>query len=214
MSLNLATLLRESAKKHPAKPAIHINDVTLPYGMLDGLAQRWAGALRGVLAVRPGSHVALLLPNVPQFTIMSKLVPALLAGGILTVLGTLSGHPAGFLVIAAGYALGQLSIVVAETRLQAVIRGPARATGASVSGLLSELCAIATFAAFAVGAAWSLQPMPIVAVRASATAQQIERSMGLGFLGGCGSSCTGPVLVRYGRQPTRAGRQTDPDPRL
>ena len=54
----------------------------------------------------------------------------------------------------AGYALAQLSMVVAETRLQAVIRGPARATVTSVSGLLSELCAIATFAAFAVGAAW------------------------------------------------------------
>jgi long-chain acyl-CoA synthetase len=68
MSLNLATLLHESAKKHPAKPAIHINDVTLPYGMLDGMAQKFAGALRG-LGVRAGQHVALLLPNVPQFTI-------------------------------------------------------------------------------------------------------------------------------------------------
>lgn len=68
MSLNLATLLRESAKKHPAKPAIHINDVTIPYGMLDGMAQKFAGALRG-LGVRAGQHVALLLPNVPQFTI-------------------------------------------------------------------------------------------------------------------------------------------------
>ncbi len=68
MSLNLATLLRESAKKHPAKPAIHINDVTIPYGMLDGMAQKFAGALRA-LGVRAGQHVALLLPNVPQFTI-------------------------------------------------------------------------------------------------------------------------------------------------
>ena len=39
MSLNLATLLRESAKRNPDKPAIHIGDTTLPYGMLDGLAQ-------------------------------------------------------------------------------------------------------------------------------------------------------------------------------
>jgi len=68
MSLNLATLLRESAKKHPAKPAIYINDVVLPYQMVDGLAQKFAGALRG-LGVKPGQHVALLLPNVPQFTI-------------------------------------------------------------------------------------------------------------------------------------------------
>ena len=68
MSLNLATLLHESAKRTPAKSAIIINDVQLPYGMVDGFAQRFAGALHG-LGVKPGQHVALLLPNVPQFTI-------------------------------------------------------------------------------------------------------------------------------------------------
>jgi long-chain acyl-CoA synthetase len=68
MSLNLATLLRESAKKTPAKRAIVVNDVELSYQMVDGFAQRFAGALRG-LGVQPGQHVALLLPNVPQFTI-------------------------------------------------------------------------------------------------------------------------------------------------
>jgi long-chain acyl-CoA synthetase len=68
MSLNLATLLAESAKSAPNKPAIIINDVVLPYAMVDGLARRFAGALRA-LGVQRGQHVALLLPNVPQFTI-------------------------------------------------------------------------------------------------------------------------------------------------
>jgi long-chain acyl-CoA synthetase len=68
MSLNLATLLSEAAKQFPQKPAIVINDVVLPYAMVDGFARRFAGALRG-LGVHPGQHVALLLPNVPQFTI-------------------------------------------------------------------------------------------------------------------------------------------------
>ncbi len=68
MSLNLATMLRESTKLHPDKAAIHVGDVTLSYAMLDGLSQRFASALRG-LGVTPGQHVALLLPNVPQFTI-------------------------------------------------------------------------------------------------------------------------------------------------
>ena len=68
MSLNLATLLHESTKVHPQKPAIHVGDVTLSYGMLDGMCRRFASALRG-LGVKPGQHVALLLPNVPQFTI-------------------------------------------------------------------------------------------------------------------------------------------------
>jgi len=68
MSLNLATLLRASAAQHPAKPIIHFGELTLTYGVVDTLAQQFASALRG-LDVKPGQHVALLLPNVPQFTI-------------------------------------------------------------------------------------------------------------------------------------------------
>ncbi len=68
MSLNLATLLAEAAKQYPTKPAIIINDTTLPYAMVDGFARKFAGALRQ-LGVHAGSHVALMLPNVPQFTI-------------------------------------------------------------------------------------------------------------------------------------------------
>ena len=43
MSLNLATILRESAKRYPEKPAIILGDTTLPYAMLDGFARRVAG---------------------------------------------------------------------------------------------------------------------------------------------------------------------------
>jgi long-chain acyl-CoA synthetase len=68
MSLNLATLLSEAAKRTPDKAAIVIDGTVLPYAMVDGFARRFAGALRG-LGVRPGQHVALMLPNVPQFTI-------------------------------------------------------------------------------------------------------------------------------------------------
>ncbi len=66
--LNLATLLRESAKAHPAKPAVIVGDTTLRYGELHGFAQRFGGALKS-LGVTRGKHVALMLPNVPQFTI-------------------------------------------------------------------------------------------------------------------------------------------------
>ena len=68
MSLNLATLLRESAKKHPNKTAIAINDVSLPYSMVHGFAQKFSGALQK-LGIKRGEHVALMMPNVPQFTI-------------------------------------------------------------------------------------------------------------------------------------------------
>jgi long-chain acyl-CoA synthetase len=68
MSLNLALLLRESASAYPQKTAVAIGDVNLTYEAVHGFAQRFAGAL-GALGVERGQHVALLLPNVPHFTI-------------------------------------------------------------------------------------------------------------------------------------------------
>ena len=59
MSLNLATLLRESARKHPNKKATVINDVELSYGMVHGFAQRFAGALRKAMEAdrRSGANI-------------------------------------------------------------------------------------------------------------------------------------------------------------
>lgn len=68
MTLNLSVLLSESRQRHAARPALILGDVTLDYATLDTLARRFAGALRE-LGVKQGQHVALLLPNVPQFTI-------------------------------------------------------------------------------------------------------------------------------------------------
>jgi long-chain acyl-CoA synthetase len=68
MSLNLATILRTSAVENPKKPAVIIGESTLSYEVLHNYVQRFAGALKR-LGLRPGQHVALMLPNVPQFTI-------------------------------------------------------------------------------------------------------------------------------------------------
>ena len=68
MSLNLATLLRENAKALPGKAAVIINDIALDYATVDAMARRFAGGL-AKLGVKRGQHVALMLPNVPQFTI-------------------------------------------------------------------------------------------------------------------------------------------------
>jgi long-chain acyl-CoA synthetase len=68
MSLNLALLLRESAAKYPQKTALAIGDTNLTYEVVHLFAQRFAGGLAS-LGVEPGQHVALLLPNVPHFTI-------------------------------------------------------------------------------------------------------------------------------------------------
>lgn len=68
MTLNLATLLRESATKSPEHPAIVVGETTLPYGAVHDLAKLFGGALTKH-GVDPGDHVALMLPNVPHFTI-------------------------------------------------------------------------------------------------------------------------------------------------
>ena len=68
MTLNLADALRASAREYPGKTAIIAGDARLTYAELDGLARRVAAGLAG-LGVRRGEHVALLLPNVPQFTV-------------------------------------------------------------------------------------------------------------------------------------------------
>ena len=69
MSLNLASLLRQSAGGNPRQTALVLGEVRLSYAELHAVVQRVAGALRGALDLQAGDHVALMLPNVPQFTI-------------------------------------------------------------------------------------------------------------------------------------------------
>ncbi|RYE93946.1 MAG: long-chain fatty acid--CoA ligase [Myxococcales bacterium] len=68
MSLNLATLLRQSAQRRPDHPALIVGSTTLTYAQLHDQAARFGAAL-GTLGVTAGQRVALLLPNVPAFTI-------------------------------------------------------------------------------------------------------------------------------------------------
>ncbi|MFT3924922.1 MAG: long-chain fatty acid--CoA ligase [Myxococcales bacterium] len=68
MSLNLASFLRESAKKFPKKPALIVADTVLPYELVHAYVQKFAGSLEK-LGIKRGQHVALMLPNVPQFTV-------------------------------------------------------------------------------------------------------------------------------------------------
>jgi long-chain acyl-CoA synthetase len=68
MSLNLATMLRESAMAHPGKPAALYDGGRLTYAELDALSDRFAAGLRAA-GVSPGETVGLQLPNIPQFPI-------------------------------------------------------------------------------------------------------------------------------------------------
>ena len=68
MSLNLATIIRGPAASRPDTPALLAGDAALSYDQLHAAARRFAGGLSR-LGIGRGRHVALLLPNVPQFAI-------------------------------------------------------------------------------------------------------------------------------------------------
>jgi long-chain acyl-CoA synthetase len=68
MSLNLATVLREADQRHPDKLALIASERTMTYRELYGASQRLAGSLRA-LGCKRGGHVALMLPNIPEFTV-------------------------------------------------------------------------------------------------------------------------------------------------
>lgn len=97
---------------------------------------------------------ALAAPRVPRRAMALVVIGA----GVLLGAGVLSGRPVGFVPIAVGYGLAQLAIVLAETRLQDVIEGEARATVTSVTGLLSDVVAITTYAGIAFGSVWLSLP--------------------------------------------------------
>ena len=68
MSLNLAYILRESAKADPAKPALVFDGGRISYGQLDALSDQCARGLRAA-GFAPGDRIGLQLPNLPQFVI-------------------------------------------------------------------------------------------------------------------------------------------------
>jgi len=68
MSLNLATMLRETALARPDKVAVILDQFRLDYKTLDALSNQVAGSLQAA-GVRRGDRIGLMLPNVPQFVI-------------------------------------------------------------------------------------------------------------------------------------------------
>jgi long-chain acyl-CoA synthetase len=68
MSLNLASLLTESAERSPDAPAIRLGEKGLSYAELDELSGRLATLLEKN-GVEAGDRVGVMLPNVPEFPI-------------------------------------------------------------------------------------------------------------------------------------------------
>ena len=68
MHLNLGSILQASAAARPEHVAVRLNEQALSYGELDRAARGIAAGLRA-RGIAPGDKVALMIPNVPEFTI-------------------------------------------------------------------------------------------------------------------------------------------------
>ena len=66
MSLSIASILSESATRHPDNDAVVLGDLRITYSQLWGHARQYAAVLRE-RGVGPGDKVALLIPNTPHF---------------------------------------------------------------------------------------------------------------------------------------------------
>jgi len=90
MSLNLGTILAASAAERPSHPALRMGERVLTYAQLDRAARAVAAGLQA-RGVQPGDAVALLIPNVPEFTI--AYFGALYAGCAIVPINVLAAAP-------------------------------------------------------------------------------------------------------------------------
>lgn len=147
--------LVEVARRRPVRHAVMVAALLPGYLAFDEYFPLLAIELRAatnavpvIIAVTVAAQAAgaAIAPRLPRRAAW----PCVSLAGLLIGVGVVSGDPRGFGLIAVGYGLLQMVIVVAQTRLQYVITTAARATVTSVSGLLSEVAALAVYAGFAV----------------------------------------------------------------
>jgi long-chain acyl-CoA synthetase len=90
MALNLGTILEASARDRADHPALRLGERVVTYAQLDRAARGVATALRA-RGVQPGDKVALLIPNVPEFTI--AYFGILYAGAAVVPINVLAAAP-------------------------------------------------------------------------------------------------------------------------
>ena len=65
-TLSVASILAESARRHADRPALHFMGTSITYSELWDQTRAYAGAMRD-RGIGPGSRVAMIVPNVPDF---------------------------------------------------------------------------------------------------------------------------------------------------
>lgn len=86
MSLNFASLLTESAKSNPDRTAVIFDSFKLTYAQLNAVTNQFANGLTK-LGIKRGDHVALMMPNLPQFLIAYYGIAKL--GGVIVPINVL-----------------------------------------------------------------------------------------------------------------------------
>jgi len=90
MSLNLGCILQASAASSPDSTVLRLGESSMSYGELDAAARGVATALRE-RGVQPNDTVAVLIPNVPEFTI--SYFGLLYAGSAVVPINVLASAP-------------------------------------------------------------------------------------------------------------------------
>jgi MFS family permease len=101
------------------------------------------------------------------------LAVALGAAVVLVTGGVLSSSLIGFAAIAVGYGVMHNIVIVTGARLQHAIEGAARATVTSVSGLTTEVFALAVYGFVGLGSGWWSLPVVVAALGAPAMATAV-----------------------------------------
>jgi len=155
-TLSVASILAETAARHGDRPALHFAGTTTTYRQLWDQSRAYAGALRD-RGIGPGSRVAMIVPNVPDF---ARVYYAVLALGAVVVpvhllfkadeiTYVLQDAEADLFVIAApllGEALpaaARAGVPVVTVLLPAGAQGPGAATAADLPRLEAEASASA-----------------------------------------------------------------------
>lgn len=120
----------------------------------------WAGAsVGGLLAGRAARLSARALASLIG------------CGAVLMAAGALSRHPLGVVALAGAFGVFQLATVVADTRLQESITGPARATVTSLAGMSTDVATLAVYGSYAAlvdigghGSAFAMLTLPYLAI--------------------------------------------------
>jgi hypothetical protein len=136
----------------------------------------WAGAAVGGLLAGRAARLS--------STALARLI---CCGAALMAAGALARHPIGVDALAAAFGVFQLATVVADTRLQASISGPARATVTSLAGMSTDVVTLAVYGSYAAlvdigghGGAFALLGLPYLLVAAWLRRSAVLKGLAVG----------------------------------